>query len=101
MKRLVRLCQTEEVKKMLDRVDAASTDLKNTYYALFENLNALHNSYPDLYKQLEMVVKLPTNEDAKDIVKFDEDLTRLLNNLKDDSYLESYIGPNVNGEEVK
>lgn len=93
MKRLKRIADTENVNKLLDRIDKASTDLKDTYYALFDNLNALYESYPNLYKQLEMVVKLPNNEDAKDIVQMDSDLTRMLENLKDEQYLESYIGP--------
>lgn len=93
MRRLRKSADLENVNKLLDRIDKASTDLKDTYYALFDNLNALYESYPNLYKQLEMVVKLPKNEDARDIVQMDEDLRRMLENLRDEEYLESYIGP--------
>ena len=79
------------VKELLNRIDVASDDLKNSYYVLFDNLNSLYEEYPDLYKQIEMVVKLPSNEDAKNISILNEDLQRILNNLKDENYLKSYI----------
>lgn len=79
------------VKELLNRIDVASDDLKNSYYVLFDNLNSLYEEYPDLYKQIEMVVKLPSNEDAKNISILNEDLQRILNNLKDENYLNSYI----------
>ena len=79
------------VKELLNRIDVASEDLKNSYYVLFDNLNSLYEEYPDLYKQIEMVVKLPSNEDAKNISILNEDLQRILNNLKDENYLNSYI----------
>lgn len=80
-------------KVLLQRVDEASHNLKDVYYVLFDNLNALYKSYPDLYKQIEMVVTLPKNEDAADIVKFDNDLNSILTHLNDDQYLNSYINP--------
>lgn len=94
MKRLKKTAaEIEEVKVLLSRIDAASHDMKDSYYVLFDNLNALFQSYPNLYKQIEMVVKLPSNEDAKDVVKFDQDLHDILEHFQDEKYLESYIGP--------
>lgn len=94
MKRLIANNKTDVVKKLLNRIDLASDDLKNSYYSLFDNLNSLYEEYPDLYKQIEMVVKLPTNDDAKNISLLNSDLKRILNNLQDESYLNSYINQN-------
>lgn len=94
MKRLKKMSnEVNDAKKLLDRVSVASNDLKDMYYVLFDNLNALFESYPNLYKQVEMVVKLPSNDDAKGIVQFNQDLQRILDNLQDEQYLESYINP--------
>ena len=96
MKRLIISSDNDinAAKELLNRIDLASKDLKNTYFALFDNLNALYESYPDLYKQIEMVVKLPTNDDAKNITALNSDLERIINNLKDEEYLKSYIVKN-------
>jgi hypothetical protein len=40
-----------------------------------------------------MVVKLPTNNDAEDVVQFYNDLHGILQHLQDDKYLSSYINP--------
>ena len=52
---------TDDAKVILERIQKAGGDLKNIYYILFDNLNALFSSYPELYKQINMVVKLPVN----------------------------------------
>jgi deoxyadenosine/deoxycytidine kinase len=100
MKRLKKSAEgIDDVKLLLSRVDEASHNLKDTYYALFDNLNALFTGYPNLYKEIEMTVKLPTNEDAIDIAKFDEDLHQILNHFQDEKYLESYITPEQNSNQ--
>lgn len=84
---------TEDVKIILNRIDEASDGLKDIYYVLFDNLNALFEAYPNLYKQMQMVIKLPSNEDAEGVVKFHDDLHQVLEHFKDDQYLQTYIGP--------
>ena len=92
MKRLRRQANSaEDVKKLLSRIDEASGQLKDSYYALFDNLNALFETYPKLYEEIQMTVKLPTNDDAENVVKFDQDLRDILIHFEDDSYLDSYI----------
>lgn len=93
MARLRKVAENElnDAKLMLKRVDEASHKLKDTYYVLFDNLNALYESYPDLYKQLQMVVALPKNEDAAEVVQFHKDLHAILEHLKDDKYLQGYL----------
>lgn len=100
MKRLKKVSsnETEDVKKLLRRIGEASESLRDIYYVLFDNLNALFESYPNLYKQIEMVVKLPENEDAKDIVQFDKDLREILSHLEDEQYLDNYINGPVEDE---
>lgn len=81
----------EDIKILLDRISNASDELKTAYFCLFDNLNALYDAYPNLYKQFEMVVKLPNNEDAKDIVQLNQDIDRIMNNLSDEEYLKTYL----------
>jgi hypothetical protein len=81
------------VKTLLGRIDEASSNLKDVYYALFDNLNALYESYPDLYQEIEMTVKLPKNEDALNVVQFDNDLHGILEHFQDEQYLSSYVVP--------
>jgi hypothetical protein len=89
----------ESAKKLLERIDSASDDLKDRYYVLFDNLNALYEAYPDLYKEMEMTVKLPKNDDGRDIMQFHEDLHRILDHFKDDQYLESNVGRKEGNED--
>lgn len=95
MSRLKKIASNDlkNAKILLNRIDEASHNLKDVYYVLFDNLNALYKSYPDLYKQIEMVVALPKNEDAANVVQFDSDLNSILTHLNDDQYLNSYINP--------
>ena len=101
MKRLIKKAEKVDIKhvqKILKRVDEASDKLKDIYYVMFDNLNALYEAYPDLYKQIEMVVKLPSNKEAINVVKFNEDLHDILEHMKDEGYLNSYVNPE---EELK
>lgn len=81
----------KEVNQLLDRIKESSNNLKDIYYALFDNLNALFAAYPSIYQQLQMTVKLPTNNDAMNTVTFNNDLTIALNKFKDPIYLASYL----------
>ena len=98
MKRLRKTAEVDldDVKKLLARVDKASDDLRDVYYILFENLKELYVNYPDLYKQIDMTVKLPTNDDAKNNVDFNNNLHEILEHFKDDVYLNGYINPQLN-----
>lgn len=90
MKRLKK-ANLEDAQILLNRIAEASDNLRDTYYALFDNLNALFESYPDLYKQIDMVIKFPENKDASDIVKMNNDLKDMLEHFKDEKYLKEYV----------
>lgn len=81
----------KEVMQLLDRIQESSNNLKDIYYALFDNLNALFSAYPSIYQQLQMTVKLPSNRDAMNTVTFNNDLTVALNKFKNPEYLASYL----------
>ena len=81
----------KEVTQLLDRIQESSNNLKDIYYALFDNLNALFSAYPSIYQQLQMTVKLPSNRDAMNTVTFNNDLTVALNKFKNPEYLASYL----------
>lgn len=80
-----------EINQLLDKVKNSANSLKDIYYALFDQLNGLYQSYPSIYKQLQMTVKLPTNQDAMNIVSFSNSLNQSLDKFKDPIYLKSYI----------
>lgn len=80
-----------EINNLLLRVKEASNNLKDIYYALFDNLTALYQTYPSVYKQLQMIIKLPTNQDAINITTFHNDLIQALERFKDINYLKSFI----------
>jgi hypothetical protein len=83
--------ETEDAKVILERIHKSSNNLKDIYYILFDNLNALFTAYPELYKQINMVVKLPSNDDAIGIANFDRDLTQILEHFEDETYLSEYV----------
>lgn len=83
--------ELDNVKVMLNRILEASNDLKDVYYILFDNLNSLYESYPNLYKQIEMIVKLPNNNDAKEISQMNLDLKEAIEHFNDEEYLKTYI----------
>ena len=80
-----------EINNLLLRVKEASNNLKDIYYALFDNLTALYQTYPSVYQQLQKIVKLPSNQDAINITTFNNDLTQALERFKDINYLKSFI----------
>ena len=82
----------KELNQLLSKIRESSVALKDIYYSLFDNLNALYDSYPSVYKTLQTVVKLPTNEDAMNTVSFNNDLNQALERFKDRAYLASHIG---------
>jgi archaellum component FlaC len=101
MRRLKRLADeiedsdktVEEASKVLNRIDEAAEELKDIYYVMFDNLNALYESYPSLYKKIDMTVNLPENEDAMEITSLVSDLQDIMSNFNDKEYLKSYIAP--------
>lgn len=80
-----------EINQLLNRIKELSNNLKDIYYVLFDNLNSLYQTYPSIYKQLQMTVKLPQNQDAMNIVQLNTSLAQALNKFKDPIYLQSYI----------
>ena len=84
-----------DAEVLLKRIDEACANLKDVYYVLFDNLNVLFQNYPDIYKQIEMIVKLPTNESAKDIVTLYNDLHSTILHFDDTEYLQKYIKENI------
>ena len=96
MNRLLRRLAQEntnekEAIQLLDRIKDSSSALKDTYYVLFDNLNALYQTFPTIYQEIQQVVKLPNNKDAEQIVAFNNDLTRTLAKFEDKTYLSSFM----------
>lgn len=90
MKRLIK-ANIDDVANILSDIKNDSNELKDVYYNLFNKLNELYDKYPNLYKQIAMTVNLPTNDDAKHIGEFSEELIEILNHFKDLDYLSQFI----------
>ena len=94
MKRLIASDELHNASAKALEVRKNATDLLNNYKQLFENLTVLYNEYPMLYQEIQRVVKLPTNEDAQNVVCFYEDLLQELELLKDSEKLEMVLRGN-------
>jgi len=94
MKRLIASDELHNASAKALEVRKNATDLLDNYKQLFENLTILYNEYPMLYQEIQRVVKLPTNEDAQNVVRFYEDLLQELELLKDSDKLEMVLRGN-------
>jgi hypothetical protein len=94
MKRLIASDELHNASAKALEVRKNATDLLDNYKQLFENLTILYNEYPMLYQEIQRVVKLPTNEDAQNVVRFYEDLLQELELLKDSEKLEMVLRGN-------
>ena len=90
MKRLITSNNTQDIKKILDRIDNSMNDLNETYYLLLNNLNELFKTYPDVYDEINQIVKLPTKDDIQDIVDMKNNFEDIRSHFEDDSYLENF-----------
>ena len=78
-------------KSKLLEIKNASDNLMNIYMTLYEDLNDLYDTFPNLYEKIHQVVALPTNEDAQAITEFNQSLNQELTYFQDDHFLESTI----------
>ena len=93
----------------MERINSANEGLKQAYFVLFENLNALANGYPDVYNALKKDVKLPETNDIRELTNLYDNLNHVLPMFMDEAYLSTYVGENVpinnndvvNNEEIK
>lgn len=104
-KRLIIADDMHEASAKILEIRQSATDLLDVYKKLFEDLNDLYNGYPNLYQEIQRVVKLPTNEDANDVTTFYKDLLQELELLKNPENLQKVLdgnsldAPEGNGDE--
>ncbi len=82
------------VNAKLLEIRQSSKDLLDVYKRLYEDLNDLYNDYPNVYQEIQRVVKLPTNQDANDVTDFYEDLLQELEILKNSENLQKVLDGN-------
>jgi len=93
MRRLVASDLYNANAKLLE-IRQSSKDLLDVYKTLYEDLNDLYNDYPNVYQEIQRVVKLPTNEDANNVTDFYEDLLQELEILKNSENLQKVLDGN-------
>lgn len=81
----------KSVNEILQRILKVSDDTRNDLYALFENLSAIYKNYPELYKEIEMLVKIPKEDDIRDLIKFCDSTQDLNNFFSDTEYIKQFI----------
>lgn len=94
MKRLIIADDLHSAGAKLLEIRRLSKEMLDVYKRLYEDLNDLYNDYPNLYQEIQRVVKLPTNEDAQAITDFYEDFIQELELLKNSENLEKVMQGN-------
>lgn len=86
MRRLIK-ADNENMRVILNRVENSIDDLNEVYYILLDNLNELFKSYPDVYNEINMSVKLPTKDDIENIANMKNSFSDIKEHFEDDNYL--------------
>jgi vacuolar-type H+-ATPase subunit E/Vma4 len=76
---------------LLERINNSVDDIRDTYYSLLDNLNAVNESYPNLYNELKQLVKLPDEVEVREIVEMQEDVKNAVKYLQDPNFLDGII----------
>ena len=95
MKRLKTAEVDEETIKnaidLLERINNSTDNIKDAYYLLLDNLNAINSSYPNLYKELEQLIKLPNESDIREVVRLKDDMNDAIKYLENVDFLKGII----------
>ena len=83
--------QVDVVVDILKRVGNSANDIQSIYYSMLDNLNALEESYPDVYNEFKQLVKLPDKVDVENVVKMKEDILDALKYLEDPDFLKGIM----------
>ena len=93
MKRLI-ADNTNNAKAKILEIIQSSDELVEIYMKLYQDLTDLYNEFPNIYEELQRVVKLPTNEDAQNISDFNKDIKRELQYLNDQNFMQYVMDDN-------
>ena len=81
-----------DAKDLLNRINKSCENIKDDYYILLDNLNAIYSSYPNLYNELKQVVKLPNDKDIKNVVDLNNSMESMINQyLSNNEFLQNII----------
>lgn len=76
---------------LLTRINANAEQLKDVYYSLLENLNALNKDYAGVYNELKVLCKLPNKNTINDIATFKDDIEKATLMLSDKNFLSGIV----------
>ena len=103
VKRLLKQAEEMEVNEaqnLVQRINTANDNLKQAYFVLFENLNALASGFPDLYNALKKDVKFPENDEIREFTDLYTALNQVLPMFMDVNYLKTYVGVKESPENI-
>ena len=94
MKRLVATEDVANAKAKILEIIKDSDELLQLMKEFYKNLSDLYNNYPNVYEELQRIVKLPTNQEAQDIANFNKNIKEALQYLNDEHFMQSVMDEN-------
>lgn len=79
------------VLDILKRVENSADDIQSAYYSLLDNLNALNKDYAGVYNEFKLMVKLPNENDVREIVNLKNNIDEAIKYLSDKDFLSGLV----------
>lgn len=76
---------------LLKRVGNSANDIKDAYYSLLDNLNALNSNYQNVYTEFKQLVKLPDQKEIEEIVQLQKDTQDAVKYLAEPDFLKGFM----------
>jgi len=81
----------DEIIDILNKINNSIEPIKDSYYTMINNLNALNTNFPNIYNQLKYMCKLPDNNDINDINTLEQDIHNAFDKLSNKDFLKNFV----------
>lgn len=82
---------SDVIVNILNRIQQSGNDIRDAYYILLDNLNALYKDYPGVYNELKVMVKLPDKKQVENIAQLELDIEKAIQYLSDPNFLNGLL----------
>ena len=90
--RLKKADNLNNIDELLNKVKNSCQNIKDNYYVLLDNLNAIYIDYPNIYNEIKQIVKLPNDNNIKDVANMEKNMSDIIEKyLSNKDYLQSVI----------
>lgn len=83
--------QKQIAMDILNRILQSGEDIKDAYYSLLDNLNALNRDYQGIYNEFKMMVKLPDKKEVNNVAQLQLDISEAVKYLSDPNFIENFL----------